>query len=174
MGALVPVLTQAAIGGAVGLAGKQISRNQQNKSNQQALKQLQEQQRLQEQQAAQDAALDRQKIATDARQDEEERKAALRRAVARQRANFAGQGVSSSGGSSGAVLLGLFEETEDEARRREELDQIRFTSINQNLDQRSAVNILQRTQLKERNDLARSANDKRRDLDIFKEVRGIF
>ena len=47
----------------------------------QALAQLQQQQALQEQQAAQNAALDKQKIATALAQSEEERRAALRRAV---------------------------------------------------------------------------------------------
>ncbi len=174
MGALVPVLTQVAVGSAVSLASKQISRSQQNKSNEQALKQLQEQQRLQEQQAAQNAALDRQKIAVDARQDEEERKAALRRAVSRQRANFGSQGISSAGGSSQAVLLGLFEETEDEKRRREELDQIRLTGIDQSLNQQSALNVLQRTQLQERNNLARTANDQRLGIDVFAGAGSLF
>lgn len=174
MGALVPVLTQAAIGTAVGVASNQISRSQTRKAQKQSLEQLKEQQRLQEQQAAQDAELQRKQIATQSRQDEEERRAALKRAVARQRANFGSQGVSSSGGSSQAVLLGLFEESEDEARRREELDQIRLTGINQNLDQLSAVNVLQRTQLQERNALSRSADNQDFGLGVINQVGRLF
>lgn len=168
MGALIPVLTQVALGSAVGLASNQISRNQENKSREQSLEQLKAQQRLQEQQAAQDAALQKEQITTNARQDAEERQTALRRAVARQRASFGAQGISSGGGSSQAVLLGLFEETDDEKRRREQLDQIRLTGIDQNLDQRSAVNVLQRTQLAERNDLAQTANNQNLGLDVIR------
>ena len=150
MGALVPVLTSALVTQGVGLAVNEFSRRQ---SQDQALEQLQERQALQQQQRAQDAALQKQQIALSASQDEEKRKAALKRAVARQRANFGSQGVGSGAGSSQAVLLGMFEETEDELSRREELDNLRLNAVDLNVSQNNALNVLQRTQLQERNTL---------------------
>lgn len=150
MGALVPVLTSALVTQGVGLAVNEFSRRQ---SQDQALEQLQERQALQQQQQAQDAALQKQQIALSAAQNEEERKAALKRAVARQRANFGSQGVGSGAGSSQAVLLGMFEETEDELSRREELDNLRLNAVDLNVSQSNALNVLQRTQLQERNNL---------------------
>ena len=150
MGALVPVLTSALVTQGVGLAVNEFSRRQ---SQDQALEQLQERQALQQQQRAQDAALQKQQIALSASQDEEKRKAALKRAVARQRASFGSQGVGSGAGSSQAVLLGMFEETEDELSRREELDNLRLNAVDLNVSQSNALNVLQRTQLQERNTL---------------------
>lgn len=150
MGALVPVLTSALVTQGVGLAVNEFSRRQ---SQDQALEQLQERQALQQQQRAQDAALQKQQIALSASQDEEKRKAALKRAVARQRASFGSQGVGSGAGSSQAVLLGMFEETEDELSRREELDNLRLNAVDLNVNQSNALNVLQRTQLQERNNL---------------------
>ena len=121
----------------------------------QALQQLQERQALQEQQKAQDAALEREKLATQSAQADEERRAALRRAVARQRAQFGSQGVSSGSGSSEAVLLGLFEESETERAKREQLDSLRSNAIGNDLAQTSSLNLLQVTQLAERNNLKR-------------------
>lgn len=150
MGALVPVLTSALVTQGVGLAVNEFSRRQ---SQDQALEQLQDRQALQQQQRAQDAALQKQQIALGASQDEEKRKAALKRAVARQRASFGSQGVGSGAGSSQAVLLGMFEETEDELSRREELDNLRLNAVDLNVSQSNALNVLQRTQLQERNTL---------------------
>lgn len=172
MGTLTSTLSQAGLGTALkvgaGLAGNQISRKQSQRRREQSLQQLQAQQRLQQQQLAQDAALQRQQISTNAAQDEEERRAALRRAVARQRANFGSQGVGSASGSSQAVLLGLFDESDDEARRREALDNLRLTGIEQGVDQRASLNVLQRTQLAQRNDLARSADRQDFGFDVLK------
>jgi hypothetical protein len=70
--------------------------------------------------------------------------------VARQRANFGAQGVSAGGGSAQAVLLGLFEESEEERARRERLDGLRVRVLEDDLAGRRASNVLQRTQLQER------------------------
>ena len=120
-----------------------------------ALLQLQERQRLEQTQLAQDTALERERIATQSAQDEQERRDALRRAVARQRASFGADGISSSGGSSQAVLLGLFDETEDELQRRTELDSLRNRALDLDTQQASSLNLLQATQLSERNRLNR-------------------
>ena len=147
MGAVVPLLTSTLISQGVGMALSQSNNNQ-------AVEQLQAKQDLQERSAAANAALEKQRIALSAEQNEEKRKTALKRAVARQRANFAGQGVGTGSGSSQAVLLGMFEESEDEKRDREALDTMRLNAIDQDLSQNRALNVLQRTQLEEKNKIS--------------------
>lgn len=120
-----------------------------------ALKQLQAQQRLQETQAEQEAALARQKIAADAQAADETRRAALRRAVARQRAEFGASGTGSSGGSAQAVLLGLYGESDTERAQRERLDTLRTAALESGLAQARALNVLQRTQLRQKQALER-------------------
>jgi hypothetical protein len=105
------------------------------------------------QNARENAALQKEQIRLTAEQAETERRAALRRAVARQKAQFGASGVSMDGGSSQAVLLGLFDESEEERAEREALDNLRTVSINQNVAQQQRVNTLQLTQLRERNRL---------------------
>lgn len=121
----------------------------------QALVQLQQRQALEEQQGAQASALEKQKIALDAAQSEEQRQAALRRAVARQKAAFGGSGISPAGGSADAVLLGLFDESDDELKRREQLDSLKTKALDLDTSQTRSVNVLQSTQLAERNKLQR-------------------
>lgn len=117
------------------------------------LSQLQRQQELEQRQAAQDAALQKQEILEKAREAEAKRRSALKRAVSRQRAKFGSSGVSDNGGSSEAVLLGLFEESDKDKTSRERLDNLRVSAINQNLLQAKRVNTLEREQLKQRNKL---------------------
>lgn len=131
----------------------EIDTRQAQREQELALRQLQDRQNLDRRQALQNASLERERIATAAAQNEQERRDALRRAVARQRANFGAQGVSQNGGSSQAVLLGLFDETEGELQRRTELDNLRTRAIDLDLSQKAGLNVLQRTQLKERQKL---------------------
>lgn len=144
MGAVVPLLTSTLVSQGVSMALRQSNNNQ-------ALDQLKARQELQQKQAAADAALQKQQIALSAAQENEERQKALKRAVARQRANFGSQGIGSGAGSSQAVLLGLFEESEDEKARRDALDNLRNKAIDQDLSNGNALNVLQRTQLEEKN-----------------------
>lgn len=123
-------------------------------SDNQALSQLQERQRLQQQQLDQSVALDRERIGLNAAQDDESRRAALRRAVARQRAQFSSSGVS-SGGSSDAVLLGYASESEDELAQRTQLDNLRYRALDSEVAQQRSMNLLQATQLAERQNLNR-------------------
>lgn len=158
MGALQPILSAVSlVSGGLGLisssASKETERRQAQASQELALKQLQAQQTLQEQQLAAQTALEKEKIETEAQQAEDERKSALRRAVARQKANFGAQGVGSGGGSSQAVLLGMFEESDEERQKREALDALRTGALDQDLAQTKSLNVLQRTQLEERNAL---------------------
>lgn len=153
MGALTPVITGALISQGTQILTNQVLGDPRGRAEDNALKQLQQRQSLQEQQRAADAALEREQIAFDTREAESKRKDALRRAVSRQRANFGAQGIGSGAGSSQAVLLGLFEESEDERRRRAELDGLRTAALDQDLAQNRSLNVLQRTQLAERNKL---------------------
>lgn len=121
----------------------------------QSLIQLQQRQALDESQKAQQTALEKQKLALDAAQNEEQRQAALRRAVSRQRAAYGSSGTGSTGGSAQAVLLGLFDETEDDLKARESLDTLRNTALDLDVSQNKSVNVLQATQLAERNKLQR-------------------
>jgi len=118
-----------------------------------ALAQLSQQQKLSEAQSAQDAALQRVEIQANAEEDARVRRAALKRAVARQRAQFGSSGVDMSDGSSEAVLLGLFQESDDEQAARNRLDNLRFQALDQNLLQQSSSNVLSLTQAQERNKL---------------------
>lgn len=153
MGALAPIITTALITQGTQLVFNEVLGNSGRDTDNQALEQLQQRQALEEQQRAADSALQRQGIALDAQKSEDNRRDALRRAVSRQRANFGAQGIGSGSGSSQAVLLGLFEESADEKKRREELDALRLNAIDQNLSQNKSINVLQRTQLAERNNL---------------------
>ncbi len=155
MGGIAPII------GALGTAVQAVNTIQtltgstrQDRSQELALQQLQQQQALQQQQLAQDNALTRQQIALEAAQDEEDRRAALKRAVARQRANFGSQGISqSNAGSAQAVLLGLANETEEELAQREALDNLRSTALDLNESQTRSLNVLQATQLAQRNNV---------------------
>ncbi len=123
----------------------------------QALDQLSAQQREAERQAANEAALERQNIAAQAQDAETRRRAALRRAVARQRAAYGASGLSGGDGSAEAVLLGMFQETEEDRAGQERLDSLRLNALDQELDDRRRLNVLQRAQLKQRQELERMA-----------------
>lgn len=161
MASLVPILTSVIVSQGAGLIAGELSGRRSSNNQDAALQQLRAQQSLQEQQAAADATLNRQKIAIDAGNAEEDRKKALRRAVSRQRANFGAQGISSGGGSAQAVLLGLFEESDAEKQKRAQLDALRLNVIDQNLGQQKSLNVLQRTQLQEKQKITQLSTGER-------------
>lgn len=161
MGAITPIATGlSSIAGTLGTVNQIVSTAQalggnSNAEREQelALRQLQARQNLAASQSAAGATLDRQTLAANAASAEEDRKRALRRAVARQRASFGGQGINTNNGSAQAILLGLFDESEEELNQRTRLDTIRSASIDQDLSNQSSLNVLQRTQLQERQKL---------------------
>ena len=125
-----------------------------------ALRQLRQQQNAQVREQEQNATLERDKIKAEAEATEKRRVSALRRAVARQRAQFGGSGLTSNGGGSAqAVLLGLFDESDDERVERERLDELRNRTLDQNLENRRSLNVLQLSQLRERQRLERALLD---------------
>lgn len=113
-------------------------------------REIQRQQNEQMRQMAENTALEKEKIRMSAEQTESERRAALRRAIAKQRAKYGASGIESSGGSSQAVLLGLYDESDEDRRQRESLDALKTQALDQGLDQQQRINTLQLTQLKER------------------------
>jgi len=128
---------------------QQVGIRQQEEADKLALQQLQKQQALQQQQTAESQALERERIALQAAQVKEDRRAALKRAVARQRAQYGAGGIS-SGGSAQAVLLGMYDETEDELAQREALDRLRSKALDQSLEHRSSLNLLQQEQMRQK------------------------
>ncbi|MEC8665889.1 MAG: transporter [Pseudomonadota bacterium] len=121
------------------------------------LRQLQERQNAQLKAQQQETALSREKLAAEAKNAEENRLSALRRAVARQRASFGATGLSANEGSAEAVLLGLFEETDQDRQQRERLDTLRNRALDNDLASTQSLNVLQRSQLAQQQRLERIA-----------------
>lgn len=121
-----------------------------------AMQQLQAQQTLSQQQDAAEADRARAAIEADALTAEQSRRAALKRAVARQKVSLAAQGISAvDDGSAEAILLGMFQESETERAQRERLDGLRAHALGAGLEERKAINVLQRAQLAEKQRLER-------------------
>lgn len=159
--ALTPILTGAGIPGAVVGFGAQylnqrIARDDLRRQQDQALAQLQGRQALDEQLASQNAALEKQKIASEAASAELRRKQALKRAVARQKTLFSAQGLGGDeGGSNEAVLLGYMNASEEEAAQNQQLADLRRNALDQSLAAQKQRNLLEATQLAQRQSLAR-------------------
>ena len=161
LGGILPALTSvassaAALNSTIGTI-RNFGADPVRKDQDLALKQLQERQKLQLSQNIRQKKLDHEKLALNAARADEERRKALRRAVSRQRARFGSQGVgaSANSGSSEAVLLGMFQESEDERKDRNALDYIRKRAIDLGSSQKRSANLLQVTQMQERQKLQR-------------------
>lgn len=148
MGAIAPVLgTIMQVGSVLGTVASiaqpfiqdNTDRRQQKQSNALQLQQLQ-----------QDADLKRQEAQLATADAETKRRTALKRAMARQRANFGSQGVGSTTGSAEAVLLGMFDESDEERASREKMDSLRSSALDQGIAQQQQINLLQQTQLREK------------------------
>ena len=132
---------------------KKAYRRQQNT----ALAQLQQDQEVRLLKEQSNANITRSKIQVDANKAARKRRLALKRAVSRQRAKFGASGIGSSKGSAEAVLLGLFDETQSQKKERDRLDNIRLSAIDNNLDSLQRKNLLEVSQLAERQSLKRIA-----------------
>ena len=161
LGGVLPALTGVATGAAalertIGTARRFGSNPAQSEKNL-ALAQLKERQSLQNRQNEAQNTLEREKNTMNAAQSEKERRKALRRAVSRQRARFGAQGLGAGAGdgSSEAVLLGLFSESDDERKKREGLDHLRDRSLELDSAQSRSANLLQASQLAQRQKLER-------------------
>lgn len=154
-GGILPVLgglTKAVstVSGAIGAVNFITGRDQDK-----ALDMLKQRQKLAQAQLEAGTALEKEKLVAQSEADNQSRLTALRRAVARQRAQFGARGVGSSGGSSNAVLLGLFDETEEELAQRERLDSIRTKALDLDVSNSRSLNLLQATQLAQKQNLQR-------------------
>lgn len=97
---------------------------------------------LNEQDTADKAALDQKQIDLNAAEDSRQRQQALKRASATRKAAFGQQGINTSDGSGQAVLLGLFQESDEEQKYRDRLDAIRKESIAQDKENKRRRNLL--------------------------------
>ncbi len=129
-------------------------RNQQIQQ-QQALQNLQAKQKQDAQDRAKDNALDDERAAATNEKAEQDRRQALRRAVATQRAKFGVRGTGSSGGSAEAVLLGLLQDVDEETAQSERLENIRQRTQELSGNRQRSLNVLARTQLQEKQKLSR-------------------
>jgi colicin import membrane protein len=127
----------------------------QRRQQEQALRHLQENQRLEYEHLTQKNAQGRAEIALNAELAEKERRESLRRAVSRKRAEFGSSGIGSASGSAEAVLLGMFEESKEERETREQLDTMRSRALDLNESQKKSLNLLQATQLAQKQRLER-------------------
>lgn len=74
------------------------------------------------------------------------RQDALRRAVARQRASFGAQGISSDDGSAEAILLGLTQQSNTEQSQQDALDRLRTQALQDSAASKQRKNLLQLNQ----------------------------
>lgn len=177
MGSVVPVAFQAlqafqTISSVAQVVdrGSRVFSDDSRRANDLALAQLQQRQQLEARKAAEDNLRERQEIDAKAKEVDLKRRQALKRAVARQRAEFGSSGVSAGDGSSEAVLLGLFSESEEEKAASERLDNLRRQALDQNLENINRVNTLEYTQAKQRNRLKNKSSS----LDDLSQLLQIF
>lgn len=112
---------------------------------------------------------ERARILLDSNRMEEERRAALRRAISKQKAAYGASGTGSTGGSAQAVLLGLVDESDGERQEREAIDRLKVGALDQDVAQQQRLNTLQLTQLKERDKYNRVTSA----FDLAKTVSGV-
>lgn len=137
MGALVSLAGIASAG--LGLAS-QLSQNRHRRDG------LEAQADRDEAAAARDIADERRQAA----EAEKSRREALRRAVARRRAQLGGQGVGSEDGSGEALLLGLIGDAASDERSRSEETASRIAAIRDDRAYRRRINLLDRSRLADR------------------------
>lgn len=89
-----------------------------------------------------DARLQKEQIEQQRKTDEERRQRALRASVASQRARFGATGINVEEGSGQAVLLGLFEQSEEELNARSERDRLRSRAVDIGRDFSRSRNLL--------------------------------
>jgi hypothetical protein len=150
-------LLNAGVGLAGTLRGGDDNSADLRRSQQRDIDQLAAQQAVNAQIDQKDAALARQQIELTAQDDARRRQNALKRAAAKQRAQFGASGIGSNPGGSGeAVLLGLFEQTEEEKNQADALDKLRLNALEQDLESTRTLNLLQTQQLQANQALERS------------------
>lgn len=165
MGTMIPIATQAlsavkTIGTVASLAnqGMNLFGNSATQNSQQALAHLQQQQKLNQQNLIAENNLRKQEILLDAGEAERIRRQSLKRAVAKRKAEFGSSGIAIGDGSSEAVLLGLFQDSEAERLKNAQADQLRFQTLDQSVTNKKRLNTLTRTQEAEKAKLTNASN----------------
>ena len=141
--ALAPILqVGSALGAAASIAKPfyqdSVDRKKQEQNNALAL-----------QQAQASAALQKQSNQLQLLQDDTARRSLLARTLAKQRAEFGDSGATQGDGSSAAVLQGLFAESDDQRKLREQAAALKDSAIDLSLGQKSQSNLLQQAQLQQ-------------------------
>ena len=101
-------------------------------------------------QLAQNAALQKQSNLLALQQKETDRLSRLRKSIASQRANFGSQGVGSVTGSADSVFQGLNEASDIERQNNQSKTSMDNAIIDQNLQNQTQLNLLQKQQLKQK------------------------
>jgi hypothetical protein len=123
------------------------------------LKELQEKQQVEDRRAQAEASLQKAQLAAESQVSRDQTQAALMRAVAKQRAQFGAEGISPEEGSAQAVLLGLYKQNDQQLADQQRIENLRNAAIDQNLNDQYALDVLQRTQLAQRQKLDRIAEN---------------
>ena len=146
---------QAAADRTAASAAAKVAAKQQAEDNLQATQQLQMKQ-LQETQAADtatsDAAIQTQmdQAQLSANTTEQNRRDALRQAVAKTTVTLAGQGIDPHDGSGEAILLGQVQASDQAKQAADAATQLRMQALAQQADTLNQKNLLEQTQLAER------------------------
>ena len=138
--------------------GSDIFSDKQGRSSDLALSQLQQEQQSDARALAEKTALEKQEIAASSEKAELTRRRALKRAVAKQRAAYGGSGIGSGDGSSEALLLGLFEQSEEDKASSQKFDALKLSALDQKVSDTNRTNVLKRAQLAERSKLQNSSS----------------
>lgn len=119
--------------------------------NAQSENQLQAKNEQEQKALAQNIALQKEQNQLASAQAEEMRQSALKRAIARQKAIFGARGSGDPSGSSEAVLLGQFQESEAERVARQRSDALRDKALDQSFNQKRQSNLLEQEQQRQKN-----------------------
>lgn len=143
--ALGPILQVGSAIGTVASVAKPFIKNAQSESHEkvsgeQEIKAL-----------AQNVSLQKEQNLLASLQAEDARRLALKRAMSRQKALFGARGTGDLSGSSEAVLLGQFQESDAERITRERSDALRDKALDQSLNQKRQSNLLEQEQQRQKN-----------------------
>jgi len=116
-------------------------------------KQMQQKNALELKNLQNKTAYEKAQMRLDAEQDDAERREKLRRAIAKQRAQYGASGIDADSGSAAAYLLGIENLSDEQRAEREALLAMKSSILEENYNSMKRVNTLELTQLKERNKL---------------------
>lgn len=145
--ALAPILQVGSAINTIANIGGRISTNKQELKQQEASK------ALAFQQAQAKAAYDKQQEQLKFLQGETDRRLKLKLSVARQRAQFGGDGISAGDGSGEAVLLGMFNNADIQDNLAKRQTALNLQGNDLSLAQIQQKNLLEQSQLREKQNL---------------------